>query len=118
MLTPRQAFKFGFLMRCAEEGLTQQETTARIKLAGIMSSLGNLAVAAPAVTLAASGVGGAALGYGAAKLTEPDADPEEAKLQELMAAYRMYADHARRNTKQRGYRPSSNIRPPRLLGAA
>lgn len=33
MLNEKEAFKVGFLMRCAEEGLTMQETHQRIKLA-------------------------------------------------------------------------------------
>jgi hypothetical protein len=32
-LTPRQAFKFGFLLRCADENLSEEETQGRIKLA-------------------------------------------------------------------------------------
>lgn len=32
-MTPKQAFKFGFLLRCADENLGQEETDARVKYA-------------------------------------------------------------------------------------
>jgi len=32
-MTPNQAFKFGFLLRCADENLSEEETQARVKYA-------------------------------------------------------------------------------------
>lgn len=44
-MTPREGFKFGFLLRCADENLSEEETVERIKQANaIMSSI---AVGAP-----------------------------------------------------------------------
>jgi hypothetical protein len=89
-LTPRQQFKFGFLLRCADEGLTLEQTHERVKealafhekeagiaeiisgaLKGIGSAAGGVAEgvgkAAPVVADAAKslgllGLGGAAVG--------------------------------------------------------
>lgn len=117
-MTNREAFRFGFLLRCAEEGLNPDQTQQRVKQAfygaakdlgstlwGGLKTMGGLGIA--------GGVGvGAAGGYLAAKATEPDADPEEAKLQELVATYRLYADNARRKALHRTYRKP--IRAPQL----
>ncbi len=111
MLTPRQAFKYGFLQRCAEEGLSAEEITGRIKQAldpmSVVSGPANFLTRMGLYGLAASAVGGAGIGYGAAKLTAPDADPEEARLRELQATYQMYAENARRNAAKRSYRPGT-----------
>ena len=39
MLTPQQAFRYGFLLRCAEEGLADDEVDARLKSAGVVSDI-------------------------------------------------------------------------------
>lgn len=123
-LTARQAFKFGFLLKCAEAGLTVAQTQELIehgitKLSEGM--LGNAAAAAKWLStlggwgLAAGGVAGAMGGHLLARATEPDADPEEAKIQELISAYKQYASHARRNALNRTYRPTGAPPAPRLM---
>lgn len=123
-MSPRQLFKFGFLLRCADEGLTPAQTQLRIaacleKVAADGSGWGHMLADAGlglgALGLAGAGAGGAGLGYMAARMTEPQADPETAKQQELIAAYKQYADHARRLAARRTYRPSSTPNSPRLL---
>lgn len=115
MLTKEQAFKVGFLLRCAQEGLTGEEMAQRIKQAadGVVSSamdmLGNLGAAALIVPpIAATSVGllgGTISGglHGAAKNTMSSAPtPSEDPGQELVDMYQMtklkqlYERHAER----------------------
>lgn len=116
-MTPREGFKYGFLLRCAEEGLTAKQAEARAarglekRGAGMLGSfLGGLGGgAASAITSApqwipklglgvlgagalATGLGGYALG----KMQEGDVDPEEVQREELINAYRTQAELARR----------------------
>lgn len=121
-VTNKEAFRLGFLTRCAEEGLTGEELRGRIKQAfmvptgyavpalavlgglalasGQGGSLGTIAGLPSAVGLA----GGAALGYGAAKLTEPDISADDIKAQELADTYRVYARKMEAARKARQYR--------------
>ena len=142
-LTPQDNFRLGFLLRCAEEGCSPAEIESRVKLAFVVRDLekkafvgdvlragerllkatGRLGAAYAMLPFrtAAIGIGGAGLlgtglGYGAAKLQQKDIDPEEAKRQELIAAYKMQADRARRRAKQRGYRPSTPKAPQLFTG--
>lgn len=114
-----ELFKYGFLLRCAEEGLTQEETAARIQTALDMTKQAFLDPVGTAktvinggLTLGGLGLAGAAgVGAGAgwlgAKMTEPDADPAEAKTQELIETYRLFAEQAKRNAqRRRTFRPS------------
>jgi len=66
------------------------------------SSLGTLAGLPIAGGLAA----GSALGWGAAKATEPDISEEDIKAQELADTYRIYANRAKANRKAHQYRVS------------
>ena len=129
---PKMAFKLGFLARCAEEGLAGESLDMRIKqsaahhwLAAALAAAGAAAYAVPkAVHTAATQVlpaaaglaiglpsaagllGGAALGYGAAKTTEPDISSEDIKNQELAATYRAYAARLRTRKHEHSYRPA------------
>lgn len=120
-VTAKEAFRLGFLARCAEEGLTGPALDARIKKASVplgyaiptLGVLGGLAIASGrggaigtlAGLPAAIGLGtGAALGYGTAKVTEPDISAEDIKAQELADTYRIYANKARAARKAREYR--------------
>jgi len=96
-LTPREAFKTGFLIRCEEEGLSAEEITARTKAAHVLhhrcanvtpeeeqlvkqafgplqagaslaGSVLNLLVKAPWLALGGGAVGGAGIGMMAGKL--------------------------------------------------
>jgi len=130
-VTAREAFRLGFLSRCAEEGLTAEALETRIKsaaekkswvlptaavvgagLAGsnfirgglqdVVSGVGTLAGLIPAGGLLA----GAGLGYGAAKATEPNITDDDIKAQELADTYRIYAARAKANRRARQYRVS------------
>lgn len=146
-LSPRQAFKFGFLLRCADENLSPLETESRIKYAmaclqwdgqtplplqqdvvdsalaawekqavgGAIGGITNL-MTTLGITGLLGGAGlGAAGGHLAARMTEGDADPEEMKQQELMAAYRQQAERIRRQMAARSYRQPKAPRPPSLV---
>jgi hypothetical protein len=109
----KEAFKVGFLTRCAEEGLVGDALAARLarvvefneKTADI--SLTDIATAAglgAAVPIGAAALGGGALGYGAAKLTAPTLDENELKAQEIINTYKVMAAKARAKHKLREYR--------------
>lgn len=142
-ITAKDAFRLGFLTRCAEEGLTGDALSQRIEsaaekkaifwpavgigagawgLSRLLESGTNAANAARAAlqvpeyagraalalggTAGAAGLlGGSALGYGAAKMTEPEVSSDDIKQQELAETYRIYADRARAKRKARKYRP-------------
>jgi hypothetical protein len=120
-MTPREGFKYGFLLRCAEEGLTADEAEARAArglekqaegalgtmvgdaYSGLKTLIGGapafIAEHAPAAVglgaLGAAGAGGG-IGYGLAKMQEGDVDPKEVQREELISAYRTQAELARR----------------------
>jgi len=130
-LTENEAFRLGFLARCAEEKLTGAELSTRIKRAdGGLSAAdwllpvgagaaglylaSNAPVAGPTLgpilgLLPAAGLaGGAGLGYMTAKMTEPDIEPEDIKAQELADTYRVYAHRARAQRTAKKYRQNRN----------
>jgi len=123
-LNAQQSFRLGFLLRCAEEGLNQDQIRERVKFAGAGGLLGPMGQAAKALMMApvnlsllgigAGGIAGAGVGYGLAKAQNQAVDPEEAKRQELIAAYKMQADRARRRAQQRNYRRPAPAA-PRLM---
>lgn len=116
-LTEKQAFKVGFLLRCADEGLTMEETHARVKAAlakqanplitGAGKMIGGLASLVPgaASLLAAGSIAaplavGAGGGYLASKMTQPgDEVLDQAKRDEVIGEYERLADEARRKAK-------------------
>lgn len=111
-MTEREAFQAGFLLKCAEDGLSAEETRARIKaafnwaypLGEMIEAPGRVlsAVGPPALYgTAALGIGGPIAlgiggGYAAAKLTDDDSDVGAAKQEETIAEYQRLADQARR----------------------
>jgi hypothetical protein len=122
VMTPREGFKYGFLLRCAEEGLTAEEAEARAArglekqadddgwkaiVGDAYSGLKSLATGVPGFitehgptvvglgALGAAGAGGLT-GYGLAKMQEGDVDPEEVQRAELIQAYQTQAELARR----------------------
>jgi hypothetical protein len=116
-ISAKDAFRLGFLTRCAEEGLTGEALRSRIhattqpeKTANIIQSLvTGVPVAAATLGAGAAGtglLGGGALGYGAAKMTEPEISDDDIKQQELAETYRIYAERARAKRKARKYRSS------------
>jgi hypothetical protein len=131
-ITPQDAFKLGFLARCAEEKLTGSALDARLEkvaefnkgaagvfsgggvslpsvdVAGLLSSgartLWDGLTAAWGVPPAAAILGGGALGYGAAKMVEPPVHDDEIKAQEIADTYKLYAEKAKARKKMRKYR--------------
>ena len=115
-MTPREAFKMGFLMRCIDENLSDEETAGRIKQASVamekqaagtfsaLGALGQLTYGGALLGLGLAGVGGAATGIISAKATEPEASVEEQKAQELTQAYKIQAQRARQARARRGFR--------------
>src|SRR6185312_15461166 len=112
-----QAFRFGFLARCAEEGLAPDQALARAKSALALVKQANgaglagraLGMLGPALTGAKDTamtvfpwiVGGGAvtaamLGAAAAKAQDADFDPSEAKRQELIDTLNFHTDQLRR----------------------
>lgn len=122
MLDKRQLFKVGFLHCCAKEGLTIEETRARIKrasekLAGISDllmtpynaavgaasgaagTLGNLALGgAIAAPLMIGGLGGYALSNA---LDADDTDAEQSRKQDYIAQLKVLTQQARLNSQLR-----------------
>ncbi len=133
-LTPQESFRLGFLLRCAEEGCTAEEIQERVKFAAApalgaltalwsglkgavnptwnaVKTMGTFPLHATALGVAGAAGVGAAGGYGLAKMQNSDVDPEEAKRQELMAAYQLQAELARRRASQRSYRRDAPAMP-------
>lgn len=132
-MTPQESFRLGFLTRCAEEGCDVEEIRGRVKLASALIKFADIiprevrdlgsagwAAAKGLMTLplhatlygmATSGALGAGAGYGLAKLQNADVDPEEAKRQELISAYQLQAELARRRAQQRSYRRQAPAAP-------
>jgi hypothetical protein len=122
-MTPREGFRFGFLYRCAEEGLTAAEALDRARsglekraglaaglgtaweglrsLGGVGKTLGGLGVLG---LVGAPALAGAGIGLGLAKTQEHDVDPDEVRNQELISAYRFHAEQARRRALLKHYR--------------
>jgi hypothetical protein len=131
-ITPQDAFKLGFLTRCAEERLTGQALEDRLdKVAAFnKQAIGGLVKFSPAdvslpnatqigkgvealkgwtqaayaIPLAAAIAAGGGVGYGAAKMVEPQVSEDELQAQELADTYRLYAAKAKARKKLRGYR--------------
>jgi hypothetical protein len=112
----KDAFKLGFLARCAEEGLTGDALDARIKSAEVLVKTGwdlipsegrYAAGLAAGLPIAAGVLGGGALGYGLAKMQEPPLDEDEIKANEIATTYRVLAQRAKARKKLRQYRPGS-----------
>jgi hypothetical protein len=132
-VSEKDAFKLGFLARCAEEQLVGAELETRIKRAGekqsvwpVLAALGVGAAGGAAAGRGATGglkdllsaygstletagaaglAGGAGLGYGLAHATTPNISDDEIRAQELAQTYRVYADRARsKNRAKKKYR--------------
>lgn len=127
-LTEKEQFRLGFLACCAELGLTPDEVRENVKVAttlvkegayGLGDLLGlywKIPLATAAYGLASSAGIGALGGHVAAKMTEQEVDPNEAKRQELLAVYRQQAERARRNAARIRYRqPKPAIKQPELF---
>lgn len=118
-MTDKERFRFRCLEKCAAAGLTPEQirtaTTYLRKQALDMGWMGTV-LKAPlnlgALKILAGTTAGVAGGYGLAKLTEENVDPEMAKQYELIAAYRQQAERARRQAARADYRPAKTT--PRM----
>jgi len=119
-VTEKQAFSFGFLTRCAQENLEDEQIAERVdaarQLLGQLEkqadtdwwSPGNLTqqlVANPFLYavgggIAAGGLGGMAL----AKMQQGSTDPDDVKQQELTSAYNAYTEQILQRNKLRKLR--------------
>lgn len=125
-LSDKQKFKAGFLLKCAEEGLTIKETHIKVKqliamhkqafnpldlitkpvglignLAGnIIKTLPSAASTAATIGLAAPVGVGLAGGYGLAKMTNPDKHViDDLKQDEVVGEYERLAEEAKRRSR-------------------
>lgn len=101
--TDNEAFRVGFLTRCAEEGLRGAALAQRIKQAGDFTQGLGLLLGLP---VAAGLAGGGAIGYGLAKMHEPALDEDEIKAKEIADTYRVFAQRAKARRRLRQYRPA------------
>lgn len=118
----KEAFRLGFLTRCAEEGLTGEKLEARLAAVSeltkegsgnwsllpneIKSTATNAGLAMLGLPIGFGLLGGGALGYGAAKLQEPALDEDEIKAREIANTYKVFAARAKARRKSRQYRPT------------
>jgi hypothetical protein len=119
-MTPREAFKIGFVKSCLAAGLktaeeiekrAEQAEAVLVKRAGMHGVMG---IADAPVAFARKYRGplmigaplalGAAAGYGASKLTAPDVTPEEVRQQELIDELRHWTRRARESAKHKAVR--------------
>jgi hypothetical protein len=130
MLSARDAFKVGFIARCAEDGLRPEEIRLRVKQAAELlekhaTFLGDMAgkvvdvgkgIGTAAVDwgvplgLAAPPILGGMAGYGLARATDiDDTDVEDIKNQEVLQEYRRQSDRLRRERAVRDYRHARDV---------
>ena len=110
-MTPREAFKIGFLMQCADEGLSGEQTAGRIsqladrleKAAGLGDVL-DTAKSGLVTSLAIPVAAGAGIGYLAHRAAVPEVDEDDVKKRELIDEFRHYARRARDKQKVRSLR--------------
>lgn len=105
-MSPTQAFKTAFLLRCADEGLTIEQTHQRVKTALAKARVEKRAVFEGMGTLAMKGLGLAAFGLpvvagvaGGRLLADMQKDPltvDAAKTDEELSEIERLTDRARR----------------------
>lgn len=120
MITPREAFRIGFLKRCVDDGLTPVQTRDRFEKAAeflekqgtsmlgeaggaLNKLLGSAATYGVALPIAA-GVGG---GYLANKMTEDDLDEDDVRKRELIEELQHWTRRANEQNKLKLMRPIS-----------
>jgi len=125
MLSDREQFRLGFLLACANNGLTPDEVRSITKQAtallekravsdrglgigkGLQHGLNwwfKTPLSVGMWGLAGSAGLGALGGHLAAKMTEQEIDPDDVKTKELIELYRQHAERARRNAQRLRYR--------------
>ena len=109
-MNSHEAFKIGFLCRCADEGLTPEQTAVRIKQAATLPKqagwlkdifspaawtarrLGQLAIAGPPALVVLGG-------YALSKAKEDTFDVDEAKRDEELTEYQRAIDQLARSQR-------------------
>lgn len=116
-LTEREAFKVGFMLRCADEGLSPAQTQDRVEKAAHFLKRANVSPLVPSglshlvpqdpirfkamvnASLAVPMALGAVGGYGAHKMTASDIDEEDVRKQELIDELRHWTRRAQEQQK-------------------
>ena len=117
-MTPQEAFKVGFLIRCAEEGLTPQQTEERIEKTAAAIKQGKIGDWMPSPStftdplkwiankallagIVAPPAVGAAGGWALANAQDDEYNVDEAKKEEELAAYYRAIDQLSRSRRMR-----------------
>lgn len=108
------AFVRGFLDHCAEQGMSKEAVACLIDAAGHLktaenSPVSNLLGSAIGLPILTGLLAGGGLGYGVAKLTEPEADLGQIRANEIANTYRVYAQRAAARKKMKNYRPPTGF---------
>lgn len=110
-MTPRDAFKVGFMLGCADQGLSGQESAELMnKAAELLEKnadlLGNLGSIIGTTALVAPIAAGAGAGYLAHQAANPEIDEDSIRKRELIEEFRHYARRAREQQKVKALRLS------------
>jgi hypothetical protein len=104
-MTEAEAFKIGFLARCAEERLSPDQTAERVKAAGVLGDAAGIGGTALKLLLGigvgAPMAGGMLAGHQLAKAQDDDLNVPELQTRELIEEYNRMADLARRQAELR-----------------
>lgn len=118
MLTPTQAFRIGFLMKCAADGLTPEETRDRIEkaaeflekgagpLGDIGSGLASLGSSAKTYGIALPVGAGVLGGYMAHKAVDDDLDEDDVRKREIIEELQHWTRRAKEQQKMKQLRPA------------
>lgn len=116
-MTERQAFKFGFLSRCAVSGLLPHEIPIFVKRAidvlgpAVEATKATAGLVIPAAILTPLVLGGLA-GYGLARISDVGPTPDDVKTRELIDTYRQEAERLRRIKEDRQKRRQAKLENP------
>lgn len=105
-LDPDAAYRYGFLRRCAEVGLSAQDITVKSAGDGLISDAQKALLGTYGFLTLAAITGGAGVGYGLQRATAPNYDPKELRDRELIDTYRAYAQDARMRALARKVKPT------------
>jgi len=108
-MTPKEAFKVGFMHKCAADGLTPEQTMERIRHAKFMMKAAQTPILSDLVSaggtamkwgiplaLLAPPVAGLGAGYTLAKMRDETFDKDEAMKKEEIAEYQRAVEKLRR----------------------
>lgn len=114
-MTTKEAFQYGFLARCIEEGLSPEETQRRLEKVAFntpltMAALASLALAGPPI---GGYAGGRYLGHLASEgtKTDPDHYVEDLQHDEILTEYEKAIDRMRKLQELRADRVAAKKKP-------